>query len=471
MGASAGKKGVRKLRKSSPEERRRAVEAWQKSGLSQAMFSKRWGVNPITFSGWVTRAGAKAPGERRGRKPRLAEPIKREVVAVKRRFPAFGFLKIRDFVRRFSGLTVSTGSVRRVLNAEGLRPVPAVRRRRRRKSVGPPQEFERAQPNELWQSDITYVDVPWSRKPLYLVAFLDDRSRYVVSFGLHSHQRQEIAIEALSEAISKYGKPKEVLTDQGRQYFAWRGKNDFQKRLKADGIQHVVARAHHPQTVGKCERFWKTVQDELWHRVTLRDLDDARERLKRFVEHYNFQRPHQKLGGLTPADRFFGAEEAVKEAMKREIAKNTLRLALDGSPRKPLYLVGQIDGQSVSVHGEGGKVVVQMPDGTTKEIETRDLGINPQPVKETSDERDEDRGGDKPDADDGEGGSAVGNPAGDGEGPAPHAAGAQAAPVRGAEEDAVAGEGAVAGSERGAAGDRAPDSDGDPSDLARQELP
>ena len=272
--------GIRKLRKSTPQERRAAVEAWRKSGLGQGVFARQWGVNPITFSSWVASAGAKRPGERRGRKPSLSEPVKQEVAAVKRRFPAFGFQKIRDFVRRFSGLSVSTGSVRKVLKAEGLPPAPVVRRRKRKKSVGPPQEFERAHPNELWQSDITYVDVPWSRKPLYLVAFLDDRSRYVVSAGLHPHQKVEIVLEALSQGISRYGKPKEVLTDQGRQYYAWRGKNDFQKRLKVEGIQHVVARAHHPQTVGKCERFWKTMQDELWHRVTLVDLDDARLRLE-----------------------------------------------------------------------------------------------------------------------------------------------------------------------------------------------
>jgi transposase InsO family protein len=463
MDVSAGKKGARKLRKSSPEERRQAVEAWQRSGLSQAMFSKQWGVNPITFSGWVAMAGAKRPAERRGRKPRLAEPVKREVVSVKRRFPTFGFLKIRDFVRRFSGLSVSTGSVRKVLNAEGLKPVSVVRRRRRKKSVGPPQEFERAQPNELWQSDITYVDVPWSRKPLYLVAFLDDRSRYVVSFGLHSHQRQEIAIEALSEAISKYGKPREVLTDQGRQYFAWRGKNDFQRRLKLDGIQHVVARAHHPQTVGKCERFWKTLQDELWHRVILRDLDDARERLKHYVAHYNFQRPHQGLEGLTPADRFFGVESEVREAIERSIERNALRLAIGELPRKPVYLVGQIDGQSVSVHGEGGRVVVQMPDGQRKEIEAKDLGINPQPMKETSDERDDG---------DGEGDGGAGHGAGDdGEGTAPDSAGDEAPRVPGAEEDAASGEGALAGGDARGAGDRARDGDGDPLDVAREEAP
>lgn len=380
MGTSNQKDARRKLRKSTAEERRQAVEAFRKSGLTQAMFARQWGVNPMTFSGWVAQAGARTPGERRGRRPRLPAAVKQEVVAVKRRFPRFGLRKVRDFVRRFSGLSLSTGSVKKVLAAEGIPPTPPVRRPRRRKSVGPPQEFERAHPNQLWQSDITYVDVPWSRKPLYLVAFLDDRSRYVVSFGLHAHQKAEIVLEALADGISRYGRPQEVLTDQGRQYASWRGTSEFSRRLKAEGILHVKARPQHPQTVGKCERLWKTLQDELWARVTLRDLEDARERLAHFVAHYNFQRPHQSLEGLTPADRFFGAERAVKEAVERAIEKNVLRLAIGESPRRPVYLVGQIDGRSVSVHGEGGKVVVQTSDGMRREIEARDLGAPPLPV-------------------------------------------------------------------------------------------
>jgi transposase-like protein len=51
-----------------PEERRRAVEAWQKSGLAQRMFAQQWGVNPVTFSEWVAQAGANVPGERRSGK-------------------------------------------------------------------------------------------------------------------------------------------------------------------------------------------------------------------------------------------------------------------------------------------------------------------------------------------------------------------------------------------------------------------
>jgi hypothetical protein len=222
--------------------------------------------------------------------------------------------------------------------------------------------------------------------------------------------------------------------------------------------------------VGKCERFWKTLQDELWHRVILRDLEDARERLRQFVAHYNFQRPHQALEGMTPADRFFGVESEVRAAIERTVAKNALRLALNETPRKPVFLVGQIDGQSVSVHGEGGKVVVQLPDGERKEIETRDLGINPHQRKERSDERGEGHGDDEHDGDDDEAGDAgVGKPGGGG--PAPDAAGAQAPGVPGAQEDAAAAEGALAVGERGAARDRAQEGDGDPVDLARKDLP
>lgn len=469
MGSGSKKReGARKLRKSTAEERRQAVEAFQKSGLTQALFAQQWGVNPITFSGWVVRAGARDPGERRGRKPRLADAVKQEVAATRRRFPTFGLRRIRDFVRRFSGLTVSTGSVRKVLEAEGLPPVapPVRRRRRRRKPVGPPQEFERARPNELWQSDITYVDVPWSRKPLYLVAFLDDRSRYVVSFGLHVNQKADIVLDALADGISKYGRPKEVLTDQGRQYCSWRGTSDFSKRLKAEGIEHVKARPQHPQTVGKCERFWKTLKDELWARVIVRDLEDARERLRHFVAHYNFQRPHQGLEGLTPADRFFGVEQAVEEAVKRAIEKNVLRLAIGQVPRRPVYLVGQIDGQSVSVHGEGGRVVVQLPGGEVREIEAKDLGINPGPAKEEGDEHREER--DDDDDHDPEGGAASAGGRGPDRGP-PAPAGLEAPEVPGAREDAVAGEGALAVGERGGAGASAPHGDGDPGDVAGEE--
>jgi hypothetical protein len=109
---------------------------------------------------------------------------------------------------------------------------------------------------------------------------------------------------------------------------------------------------------------------------------------------------------MTPADRFFGVEKAVEEAVTRAVEKNALRLAVGEAPRRPVYLVGQIDGQSVSVHGEGGKVVVQLPGGEVKEIEARDLGIDPKPATKGGQ-------GSVRDEEDGAAGGAVTAPAGD----------------------------------------------------------
>lgn len=254
------------------------------------------------------------------------------------------------------------------------------------------------------------------------------------------------------------------LTDQGRQYFAWRGKTEFQKLLAKEGVAHVVARAHHPMTVGKTERYWETLKRELWDRVHPKDLEEARARIKHFVAHHNHQRPHQSLDGLVPADRFFGVASEVRAAVEAEIAKNELRLALCETPRKPVYLVGQIDGKSVSVHGEQGRLVVQTPDGERQEIEAKDLGAIPG-RKEVSDERSKQQQRSGADGADDDVPSRRG---GDAEPRATAEAGPEADEVRGAPGDAAAGEGPVGGGDAGGAGEGASGGDGDPADVAGQ---
>ncbi len=138
---------------------------------------------------------------------------------------------MRHFLARFSGVRVSVASVRRIRKAEGL-PAESIPAKRKRKPA-PPRRFERAKPGDLWQTGLTYLNVPWSRGPLYLIAYLDDHARYVVGHGLFTHQRADIAVDVFLDACRRFGKPKEVLSDQGRQYFAWRGKCAFQKMLTA----------------------------------------------------------------------------------------------------------------------------------------------------------------------------------------------------------------------------------------------
>jgi hypothetical protein len=93
------------------------------------------------------------------------------------------------------------------------------------------------------------------------------------------------------------------------------------------------------------------------------DLGDARQRIGLFIDHYNFQRPHQGIDGLTPADRYFGAAEEVKRTLAARVQANAYELARDGVPKAPFYLTGQAGGQPFSVHAEGERVILTSADG------------------------------------------------------------------------------------------------------------
>jgi transposase-like protein len=192
-----------------PAERVAAVEACQASDLTPHAFARQWGLSHVTLGKWLRKYDAEgpkglerlAPGppRRRGKAP-LPPAVKEEIVAVRKAHPTFGWKRLRTWLRRFAGLGVSVSSVRRVSKAAGLAaaaPAP----RRRRASKKPARRFERARPGELWQSDITYLNVPWRRLPLYLVAWMDDHSRYVVGWGLYPHQRATIVLETFEEAM------------------------------------------------------------------------------------------------------------------------------------------------------------------------------------------------------------------------------------------------------------------------------
>jgi len=109
--------------------------------------------------------------------------------------------------------------------------------------------FERSAPNETWQSDITTIRFP--DKNAYIIGFIDDYSRYIVGLGVYRSQKAEQVLEVYRTAVGDYGVPKEMLTDNGRQYATWRGVSEFQKELKKDKVHHIRSAPHHPQTQGR----------------------------------------------------------------------------------------------------------------------------------------------------------------------------------------------------------------------------
>ena len=129
-----------------------------------------------------------------------------------------------------------------------------------------------------------------------------------------------------------------------------------------------MARPRRPQTLGKIERFWGTLWRELIEGAVFRDLEEARVRVAHFIGFYNFQRTHQGIDGHVPADRFFEAVPEVRAAIEKRVAENAKELALQGEPRKHVYLTGRMGEESISLHTEGTKVVLMDEAGVREEV-------------------------------------------------------------------------------------------------------
>ena len=289
----------------------------------------------------------------------MPEVTRRTILMLKGAHPDWGCQRISDMLLRGPALPASPAAVARVLHEEGYEGVESPT------TPHPPkvQSFERARPNQLWQTDLFTFVLKRQNRRVYLVAFLDDHSRFITGYGLHASQSTALVLEVFRAAITGLGTPEEVLTDNGSQYVTWRGKSVFAKECEKRGIKQVVASPQRPQTLGKIERFWGTLWRECVESAVFTDLGDARTRVGLYIDHYNFQRPHQGIGGSTPADRFFGAAEEVKRTLLARVAANALELARQGVPKAPFYLTGQAGGQPFSVHAEGERVILTRGDG------------------------------------------------------------------------------------------------------------
>src|SRR5262249_45694515 len=95
-------------------------------------------------------------------------------------------------------------------------------------------------------------------------------------------------------------------------------------------------------------------------RTVFADFDDCQRRGALFVQHYNFQRPHQAIEGLTPADRFFRSAPQVRAAIEATVAENALRLAREQPARKPFYLVGRLGDRDLTISTSGAALKVRV---------------------------------------------------------------------------------------------------------------
>ena len=216
---------------------------------------------------------------------------------------------------------VSESSAYRILKAEDLITAPA------HVVIKAADEFrdKTSRPNELWQTDFTYLKViGWGW--FYLSTILDDYSRYIIAWKLCTTMKAADVTDTLDLALDASGcnratlahKPR-LLSDNGSSYVA----ADLAKYLDAKGMDHVRGAPHHPQTQGKIERWHHTMKN----RVLLENYylpGDLEGQIGAFVDHYNNRRYHESLGNLTPADVYHDRGAKILK-MRAEIKKQTIQ--------------------------------------------------------------------------------------------------------------------------------------------------
>ncbi len=266
-----------------------------------------------------------------------------------------GVGKVQGLLYRLGFLKVSKGTVEKVMAAQ-LPERPKKHKRRRNKPVKV-RNFERARPNELWQTDIMTFMLKGQYR-VYLIGFMDDNSRFLVGWDLFRSQTTKNVQEVFRAAIEKHGLPKEVLSDNGRQYYTWRGKSQFTIMLTKLGIAHIRSRPYHPQTCGKIESFWRNMWQECLSAVPLSSFEEAEQKIGEYIAHYNFKRPHQGIGNLVPADRFYRVGQQVKDLVE----ENTAKVAEQNPPlayMPPTYLVGNIGGKELRMIAKSAEVTLR----------------------------------------------------------------------------------------------------------------
>jgi transposase InsO family protein len=215
------------------------------------------------------------------------------------------------------GEFVSESSVYRILKAADLIQSPAYILLQAADRFSHPTR----RPNELWQTDFTYLPVVgWGW--YYLSTVLDDYSRKILAWKLSATMRVEDVIETLDLARAATGvdrvrvrhRPR-LLSDNGPCYVA----KDLAAYLRENGLRHTRGRPYHPMTQGKIERYHRSMKNvvRLENHYSPWELERA---VARFVAYYNYERVHEAVGNVTPDDMYHGRQREIlnrREKIKR----------------------------------------------------------------------------------------------------------------------------------------------------------
>lgn len=274
-------------------------------GANVSELCRRFGISRTLGYRLLSRHAAEGGAglAERSRRPRgsprqTSAEIEEAVLAVRARHPAWGGRKIAKVLARGGISAPSPSTVTQILRRRGI----ALGEH----GHGPEAtgRFEHPAPNDLWQMDFKgHVAMRSGR--LHPLTVLDDHSRYAIVLAACANETGATVKSHLVKAFRRYGLPWRMITDNGPPWgpSAGEGLTWLGVWLMEQDIRISRSRPFHPQTLGKDERFHRSLKAEALSGSPFIDLDEAARELERWRGVYNSERPHEALGLETPATR------------------------------------------------------------------------------------------------------------------------------------------------------------------------
>lgn len=216
--------------------------------------------------------------------------------------PFYGARKIAVILSQ-SGQVVGRKRVTRLMRLMGIEAIyrkPNLSRRHPQHKVYPYvlRNVAIMKVHQVWSCDITYI--PMKHGFLYLVAIIDWHSRLVLSWRLSNTMDKTFCVEALEEALERYGAPEIFNTDQGVQFTC----EAFIETLQSKGIRISMDGKGRCLDNIFCERLWRSLKYEEIYLRAYETTKEARTSIGQWFRFYNDERPHQSLDYLTPRQFF-----------------------------------------------------------------------------------------------------------------------------------------------------------------------
>lgn len=289
-------------------------------GANVRMLCRRFGISPTTGYKWLERHAAHGvEGLREASRRPLGFPARCEarieaaVLETRAAHPAWGGRKIRAALTRVGFERPPAASTITAILRRNGQPVGVF-------GGGDKSwtRFEHPAPNDLWQMDFKgHVRLADGAR-LNPLTVLDDHSRFAIVLKACADQRTATVRAALVEAFRRHGLPRTLITDNGSPWGDGPGSpfTPLGVFLIDQGVRIAHARPYHPQTMGKDERFHRTLKAEAMSGPPFADLAAADRAFARWRHVYNHERPHEALDLAPPAARYRVSPRDYRETPK-----------------------------------------------------------------------------------------------------------------------------------------------------------